>query len=83
VTAAPRFYFFDVGVVNFLARRGRIVQGSERFGKAFEHFLFMELCAHSRYSGLGYPLAYWRTASPLEVDFILGDSKVAVEVKGT
>jgi predicted AAA+ superfamily ATPase len=83
VIATPRFYFFDIGVVNFLAKRGRIVQGSELFGKAFEHFLFMELCAHSRYSGIGYPLAYWRTASQLEVDFILGDSEVAVEVKGT
>jgi predicted AAA+ superfamily ATPase len=83
VIAAPRFYFFDVGVVNFLAKRGRIAQGSELFGKAFEHFLFMELCAYSRYSGIGYPLAYWRTASQLEVDFILGDSEVAVEVKGT
>jgi predicted AAA+ superfamily ATPase len=83
VIAAPRFYFFDVGVVNFLARRGRIVQSSELFGKAFEHFLFMELCAHSRYSGIGYPLAYWRTASQLEVDFILGANEVAVEAKGT
>jgi predicted AAA+ superfamily ATPase len=43
----------------------------------------MELSAHCRYSGLGYPLAYWRTASQLEVDFILGDHEVAVEVKGT
>jgi predicted AAA+ superfamily ATPase len=83
VIAAPRFFFFDVGVVNFLAKRGRIVQGSELFGKAFEHFLFMELWAHSRYSGLGYPLAYWRTASQIEVDFILGANEVAVEVNGT
>ena len=83
VIAAPRFFFFDIGVVNYLARRGRIVHGSELFGKAFEHFIFMELSAHSRYSGLGYPLAYWRTASQLEVDFILGDNEVAIEVKGT
>ena len=43
----------------------------------------MELSAHSRYSGLGYSLSYWRIASQLEVDFILGDHEVAVEVKGT
>ena len=43
----------------------------------------MELAAHSAYSELFYPVAYWRTASQLEVDFILGDHEIAVEVKGT
>ena len=83
IIATPRFYFFDVGVVNFLAKRGRVVQGSELFGKAFEHFIYMELYAHSRYSKLRYPLSYWRTASQIAVDFVLGDHEVAVEVKGT
>ena len=32
---------------------------------------------------LGYAVSYWRTASQLEVDFILADHEVAVEVKGT
>jgi predicted AAA+ superfamily ATPase len=83
VIATPRFYFFDVGVVGFLTKRGRILHGSELFGRAFEHLVFMELSAHSRYSELGYNLSYWRTASQLEVDFILGEHEVAVEVKGT
>jgi len=83
VILAPRFYFFDVGVVGFLTRRGQVEQGSELFGRAFEHFLFLELAAHSRYSGLHYPISYWRTASQLEVDFILGDHQVSLEVKGT
>jgi len=55
---------------------------SEAFGKVFEHFIFQELIAHSHYSGSDYPVAYWRTASQLEVDFILGDHEIAVEVKG-
>jgi predicted AAA+ superfamily ATPase len=83
VILAPRFYFFDVGVVGFLTKRGRVEAGSELFGKAFEHFLFMELSAYASYSGLHYPISYWRTASQLEVDFILGDHEVAIEVKGT
>ena len=83
VIQAPRFYFFDVGVVGSLTRRGRIEPGSELFGRAFEHFLLMELSAHSSYSGLNYPISYWRTASQLEVDFILGENEVAVEIKGT
>jgi predicted AAA+ superfamily ATPase len=83
VIQAPRFYFFDVGVVGSLTRRGRIEPGSELFGRAFEHFLLMELSAHSSYSGLNYPISYWRTASQLEVDFILGEHEVALEIKGT
>jgi predicted AAA+ superfamily ATPase len=83
VIQAPRFYYFDVGLANFLLKRGTIVAGGEMFGKAFEHFIYQELTAHRHYSGLEYALSYWRTASQLEVDFILGDHQVAVEVKGT
>ena len=80
---APKFYFFDIGIVNHLARRGRIEPGSELFGRAFEHFLFMELLAHTHYSRLRYPLNYWKTASGYEVDFILGDNEIAVEAKAS
>lgn len=83
VIQAPRFYFFDVGLANFLLKRGPIAPRSEAFGRAFEHFIYQELSAHSHYSGARYPIAYWRTASQLEVDFVLGDHQVAVEVKGT
>jgi predicted AAA+ superfamily ATPase len=82
VIQAPRFYYFDVGLANFLLKRKGIVPKSESFGKAFEHFIYQELVAHSQYSGLKYPISYWHTASDLEVDFILGDHEVALEVKG-
>ncbi len=80
---APKFYFFDIGIANHLARRGRIEPGSELFGRAFEHFIQMEITAHSEYSGLNYPVAFWRTASGYEVDFILGSPEIAVEAKAT
>ncbi len=83
VISAPKFYFFDVGIVNYLLKRGKIEFGSEVFGNAFEHFIYHEIYAHSQYSGLGYSISYWRTASQIEVDFILGDNEVAVEVKST
>jgi len=38
VIAAPKSYFSDVCVVNFLARRGQLEAGSELFGKAFENW---------------------------------------------
>jgi uncharacterized protein len=83
VITAPKFYYFDVGVTNFLLNRGRIEKKSELFGKAFEHFIYLEIYAHSKYSELEYPISYWRTASQLEVDFVLGDHEVVIEVKST
>lgn len=83
VILAPRFYFFDIGVANYLLKRGRIEQGGEVFGKVFEHFIYLELYAHSHYSGINYPISYWRTTSQIEVDFILGENEVAIETKSS
>ena len=83
VINAPKFYLFDVGIANNLLHRGKIEPASELFGKAFEHFIYQEIYAHSRYSGKEYPIYYWRTASQLEIDFVLGDHEVAIEVKAT
>ena len=83
VITAPKFYFFDIGIVNHLLKRGKIEFGSELFGNAFEHFIYNELYAHSNYSGKDYPIYYWRTASQIEIDFVLGNNDVAIEVKAT
>lgn len=83
VITAPKFYLFDVGITNFLLNRSRIEKGTELFGKAFEHFIYQEIYAHSKYSEKNYPIYYWRTASQLEIDFVLGDNEVAIEVKST
>ena len=80
---SPRFYFFDVGIAGALCRRGEISLGSELFGRAFEHFIFMELAAYCNYNNSTTPLSYWRTASWLEVDFILGEGQIALEAKAT
>ena len=83
VIKAPKFYYFDVGVTNYLLKRSKIELGTEQFGNAFESFILQELIAHRHYSGLEYAISYWRTASQLEVDFILGNHEVAIEVKGS
>jgi predicted AAA+ superfamily ATPase len=66
-----------------LLNRGKIDFGNELFGKTFEHFIYQEIYAHSRYSDLNYSVRYWRTASQIEIDFVLGDHEVAIEVKST
>lgn len=83
VIGAPKFYFADVGVVNVLAGRGNLVPGSELFGKAFENWVFHELTAASHYRERYLDLAYWRLASGIEVDFVVGDLRCAVEAKAT
>ena len=83
LVTSPKFYFFDLSPVIHLSRRGEVVPGSELFGRAFEHFMWMEIVAHSSYSELFYPITYWRTSSGFEVDFVLGDSEISIEVKST
>lgn len=87
---APRFYYFDCGVVNFLRKRYNLTPGSEDFGHSLEHLVMQELMAYLKYRHQGEleseeepRLSYWRTSSGLEVDFIIGDGDVAVEVKST
>ena len=82
ITKAPKFYLFDVGVAGAIINRMIPEERGEVFGRAFEHFLFTEIAAHSSYSGSNYRIQYWRTKSGLEVDFVLGEGEVAIEVKG-
>lgn len=83
VIHAPRFYFFDVGIVNYLLKRKKVEFGSETFGFAFEHFIYQELLAYRHYSGKDFDISYWRTASQLEIDFVLGNHEIALEIKSS
>ena len=83
ISRASKFYLFDVGVAGALAKQHLQDVRGAIFGKAFEHFIFSELRAHTSYSELHYDICFWRTKSGLEVDFVLGNGEVAIEVKGT
>ena len=76
--ASSKFYFFDVGVVATLQGR-QFRPRTPEFGQGLETYLTHELLACRDYVS-GEPLAYWRSTSGFEVDFILGDH-TAVEVK--
>ncbi len=77
-----KFYLFDMGVANYLARRSP-KSGTFDFGNSFEHFILMELIAYKAYKNPELELTYWRTSTGLEVDFILNDMEVAIEVKSS
>ena len=81
ITATPKFYLFDLGVANYIAnQQPQALKGSVA-GKCFEHFILMELLAYIGYSRKRIEIGYWRTKTGLEVDFVLGDAKLAIEVK--
>lgn len=83
ITKAPKYYMFDVGVAGFLTKRNIQEAKGIEFGRAFEHFMLMEMAAYRSYSGKDFNIHFWRTKTGLEVDFVLGQGEIAVEVKGT
>jgi predicted AAA+ superfamily ATPase len=83
ITKASKYYMFDVGVAGFLTKRHLAEQKGVEFGKAFEHFLLMEMVAYRSYAAKDFAINFWRTKSGQEVDFVLGAGEVAIEVKGT
>jgi predicted AAA+ superfamily ATPase len=82
LTETPKFYLFDVGVAGHIEKRTIPDEAGSEFGRAFEHFIFMEIAAYRSYSGREFDVCYWRTPQGHEVDFVLNDGAVAVEVKG-
>ena len=82
ITKASKYYMFDVGVAGYLTKRNLAEQKGAEFGKAFEHFLLMEMVAYRSYAGKDFAINFWRTKSGLEVDFVLGVGEVAIEIKG-
>ena len=80
---APKFYYFDVGIANYLRNRRNIQLGSVDFGHAFEHFIIQELIAYLGYHQKQERLSYWRTGSGYEVDAVIGNGVIAIETKAT
>ena len=81
LAGTPKLYFEDVGLVNRLGRRGELRRGSDAYGKAFENWVFHELSTCLSYLDLDEPLSYWRLAGGIEVDFVVGEMRLAIEAK--
>ncbi|MCP5108252.1 MAG: ATP-binding protein, partial [bacterium] len=59
IVRASKFYLFDVGAAGEITKRQIPEEKGEWFGQAFEHFIFMEMWAHSSYSELDYAVNFW------------------------
>ena len=79
--AAPKFYYFDVGIVNYLLKRNTMAPGTEAFGHAFEHLMMQEVIAYLGYTRLDEKPSYWRTSGGFEVDCIIDRGRIAIEFK--
>jgi len=79
----PKFYFFDVGIANYLLNRKNLQPGTEIFGHSFEHLILQEIIAFLGYTQSTENLTYWRTSSGYEVDAIIGNGRIAIEIKST
>ena len=80
---SPKFYFFDVGIPNYLLERTPLKPDTADYGHAFEHLMVQELRAYLGYHHSRKQLSYWRTSSGIEVDCVIGDAEVAIEFKSS
>jgi predicted AAA+ superfamily ATPase len=84
----PKFYFFDLGVQNALARTLNVplIQGSSAYGNAFEQFVAVEIFRLNSYLKKDWELSYLRTKDDAEIDLILdrpGLPRALIEIKST
>lgn len=82
ITSA-KFYLFDTGVTNALAKRPMVKIGTPEFGELFEQYIISEVHAFLLYTGNKTEMFDWKSPSKLEVDLILKTSHEihAIEIK--
>ena len=84
---APKYYWFDCGVLNALNGELDVdlKRSSFRYGRLFETYLTQEVIRHNDYFERGFRFFYWRDKNGLEVDLIVARSSArpvaAVEMK--
>ena len=78
---SPRFYYFDIGIANHLTKRYQLAPKTPEYGHAFEHLIIQEIVAYLAYTNSDEELSYWHTYENIEVDAIIGDARVAIEIK--
>lgn len=87
MTTAPKYYFFDCGVLNALRGELSLIPkpSTYRYGKLFETFVINQILALNDYGQHDLKAYFWRTQTGQEVDLILArgpaDIPRAIEIK--
>ncbi len=88
LSAKPKFYFFDVGVVHALARTLSLPlqPGTSWFGEIFEHFIILECMKLGSYFQPEFRFSYLKTKDDAEVDLVIerpGKPLLFIEIKSS
>jgi predicted AAA+ superfamily ATPase len=87
ITKHPKYYLFDIGVVNAIIGRVSIssVKGTTVYGMLFEHFIVLEIFRLIHYAEKPHRMYHWRSAHGAEVDLIIetADGLWAIEIKSS
>jgi predicted AAA+ superfamily ATPase len=84
--STPKFYLFDLGVLNALDRQLRSSPDATRRGRLFEHLIVLETDRMLRYLSIDGRIFFWRTKDDQEVDLLIenrGELIAAVEIKSS
>jgi len=86
IMSSSRYYFFDLGVRNALARlpfEKEMINAQK--GILFEHAVMLEIIRRTRALNKNYKINYWRTRAGAEVDCVIdmGAKVIPIEIKAS
>jgi predicted AAA+ superfamily ATPase len=68
---APKFYFFDNGVLRAILGELKVRPGLAELGRLFEQWIVQEIVRLNAYAKQDWKLSFWRTSHGAEVDLII------------
>lgn len=85
---APKFYFFDCGVVRAISQEinQELLPSTFEYGKLFEQMVICEFFRLNQYYEKNWKFSYLRTGAGVEIDLIIEKSRkevILVEIKST
>lgn len=86
ILSSSRYYFFDLGVRNTLARLPLVKElFNAQKGILFEHAVVLEIIRRIRALDKNYKVYYWRTSGGAEVDCVLdlAGQIIPIEIKAS
>lgn len=88
LSKAPKFYFFDTGVVRTLAGLVSLplIESNSAYGEAFEHFIIVQCKNLASYYHRDYKFSYLMTKDGAEVDLVVerpGKDILFIEIKSS
>ncbi|MFP5459839.1 MAG: ATP-binding protein, partial [Bacteriovoracia bacterium] len=85
---APKFYFFDCGVVRAISQEinQELLPSTFEYGKLFDQMVICEFFRLNQYYEKNWKFSYLRTGAGVEIDLIIEKSRkevILVEIKST